>query len=340
MSNDKDQSSDNSDENDGNIEWTNRLAKELHKPVRRKFRKRRVFSPGVDVIWAADIADMSMFSKSNNGVKYILCIIDTFSKFGIMIPMKSKTAKETADAFKQLFEKKKLQCNKLWTDKGSEFINHQVKKVLNDYNVKIYTTENEEKSCIVERWIRTMKSIMYRYFTAARTRNYISVLQKMVLKYNNTVNRSIRCTPTQARMSTNYQAVFNSLYPKLKDAPKATFKIGDIVRIERKKGTFEKGFETNFTEELYKISEIRPTNPVTYKLVDLEDEEIIGSFYKENLQKSSQEVYFIEKILRRRVRNGIKEVYVKWSGYSPRFNSWLPEGEVIDTVKRRRAVSR
>ena len=320
----------------GGVEWTNQLAKELHKPIRRKFQKRRVFTPAVNWIWACDLADLSMYSRFNRGYKYILCVIDTFSKYGYMIPMKSKNAEETAKAFENLFKSEKDHPKFCWMDKGSEFWNKKVvENVMKKYGVKMYTTENEEKSCIVERWIRTMKSIMFRYFTAARTKNYISVLPKMVLKYNNSYHRSIKCTPTQAKIPVNYQSVFDSLYPPLKPPTKAVFKIGDVVRIVRKKGKFEKGFLPNFTEELFKVAEIRSTNPITYKLNDLEGETVIGSFYKQDLQKSTQNVYFIEKILKRRVRNGVKEVYVKWSGYSDRFNQWIPAGDVIDTKEQR-----
>ena len=327
---------DANDSSDDGVEWTNQLAKELHKPAIRKFRKLRVFTPAVNWIWACNLADLSMYSRSNKGFKYLLCVIDTFSKYGYIVPIKFKNAEETAKAFESLFKSEKNPPKFCWMDKGTEFWNKKViENVMKKYGVKMYTTENEEKSCIVERWIRTMKSIMFRYFTAARTRNYISVLPKMVLKYNNTYHRSIKCMPTQAKIPINYQSVFDSLYPKLDAPAKAVFKIGDVVRIVRKKGKFEKGFLPNYTEELFKVTEVRTTNPVTYKLEDLEGEAIIGTFYKQDLQKSTQNVYFIEKVLRRRVCNGVKEAYVKWSGYSDRFNQWIPASDVIDTKKQR-----
>ena len=120
------------------------------------------------------------------------------------------------------------------------------------------------------------------------------------------------------------------------EAPaKVVFKIGDAVRIVRKKGKFEKGFLPNYTEELFKVTEVCSTNPVTYKLEDMEGEAGIGTFYKQDLQKSTQNVYFLKKILRRRVRNGVREAYVKWSGYSDCFNQWILASDVIDTKKQR-----
>ena len=154
--------------------------------------------------------------------------------------MKLKNAEETAKAFESIFESEKNPPKFCWMDEGKEFWNEKVKRVMKKYGVEMYTTENEEKSCIVERWIRTMKAYMFRYFTAARTRNYVSVLPKMVAKYNNTIHRSIKCTPVQAKMPINYQKVFNSLYPPLDKPAKPVFKIGDIVRIAKKKKKFEK----------------------------------------------------------------------------------------------------
>lgn len=317
------------------ITWANEVANELHKSVRKNFRKRRVFTPSVDAIWAVDIADMKMYSRANRSYRYLLMIIDTFSKYGWIIPLKTKSGKAVADAFSKLF-KSGVKCNKIWCDRGGEFINHDVENVLKEYKVTVYHTENEEKSCIVERWIRTMKGIMYKYFTSARTRSYINVLDAMVDKYNHTRHRSIKQTPVEARDPHNYQSVFNALYPALPNKNlKPAFHISDRVRIARKKGTFEKGFQPNYTEELFEVSGIKKTDPITYKLKDLDGEDIQGTFYKENLVKSNQEVYYIDKILGKRTRNGIKEVRVSWSGYGNKFNQWIPESEVVNTKTTR-----
>ena len=141
------------------VEWTDDLTEELHKPVRKKFQKRIVFSKGVDEIWAADLVDMQYYARANKGYKYILMIIDIFSKYGWAIPLKTKTGLEVSKAFEDLWRKQKAP-EKLWTDKGKEFLNKPVKRVLEKYNVELYWTENEEKSCIVERWNRTIKRMM------------------------------------------------------------------------------------------------------------------------------------------------------------------------------------
>ena len=131
------------------IQWSNQLANELYKPVRRLFDKRIVFSKQVDDIWTADLVDLSAFSRSNKGYKYLLTVIDVFNKYGQIVPLKSKTGKEVAQAFRKLFLNG--HSSSLWTDKNTEFYNQQLKDVLTANNVMPYSTENEEKSSGVER---------------------------------------------------------------------------------------------------------------------------------------------------------------------------------------------
>ena len=120
--------------------------------------------------------------------------------------MKTKTGKEIAHASQKLFLNGRP--SRLWTDKGTEFYNQQLKAVLTAANVKLYSTENEEKSSVVERWNRTMKNIMWKYFTANSTQKYIDVLPSVVEKYNNTYHRAIKLTPSDARNPANYQQVY------------------------------------------------------------------------------------------------------------------------------------
>ena len=197
------------------IEWSNELADELHKPIRKKFKKRRVFAGGVDAIWTADLVDMQSFSKNNKGFKYILMIIDVFSKFGWAILLKTKTGLEVTKAFQHLWETQSPP-QKLWTDKGKEFYNRHMKELLKKNNVELYSTENEEKSSVVERWNRTIKRTMWKYFTANNTQNYIDVLAEIIEKYNNAYHRSIDSTPTLARKASNYQHVFKAIYGNVK----------------------------------------------------------------------------------------------------------------------------
>ena len=162
------------------------LAEELHKPVKRKFRKRQVLVTGIDKIWAADLADMKALSKENEGVNFLLLVIDTFSKYGWIVPLKNKKAQTIVKALKEIFKESGRRPNKLWTDKGTEFFNKDVRDL-----VYLYATENEEKSSIAERWIRTMKEKVFKYFTDNNTNKYIDVLPDLVEDYNNTFTHQL-----------------------------------------------------------------------------------------------------------------------------------------------------
>ena len=182
----------------------------------------------------------------------------------------------------------------IWSDKGSEYYNRQVKELLKDNNIKLYSTENEEKSSVVERWIGTMKQHMYKYFTANETTKYYDILDKLVENYNNTVHSSIKMTPVKASKVENELTVYKNLYPENDEkTKKAKFKVGDRVRIAKKKGKFEKGYTTRWTREIFVIEKVLNTNPVTYKINDLKCEEIKGKFKNKNYRLLSFRSFFI-----------------------------------------------
>lgn len=280
----------------------------------KHFRKRKVVVNGIDEIWAADLVDMQAFAKFNNGIKYLLTVIDVFSKYGWIVPLKSKTGVEVARAFNKIFKERKPE--KLWVDKGKEFYNKYVRVL----RVELYSTENEEKSCVVERWNRTMKEKMFKYFSANSTRKYINVIDEMVNDYNSTRHSSIKMTPVAASDKKNESAVWMNLYGS-EPAQKINFKfkVGDKVRITKKKSIFEKGYTPRWTEEVFTVSQVQYIDPPTYKITDNNGEEIQGTFYEQELQKTSQEVFRIEKVICKR---GSKSL-VKWLGYPETFNSWV-----------------
>ena len=297
------------------------LAEELHRPIKRKFEKRRVLVSGIDKIWAADLADMIAFKDYNQGYKFLLLVIDIFSKYGWIIPLRNKKGETVAEALKTIFKERKPE--KMWTDKGTEFKNDIVREL-----IEIYHTENVEKSSVVERWIRTMKEKMWKYFTDNNTYTYIDILPDLVRDYNNTKHSSIKMTPVEASKKKNELTVWRNLYPdrlKIHDInPK--FSVGDRVRISKKKAIFEKGYTTRWTEEIFTITKILNTKPVTYKIADLKGEEIKGSFYEPELQKTGQQVFRIEEVIKEEKNKSL----VKWKGYHEKFNSWVDNKDIVN----------
>ena len=132
------------------LDWSQQLAEGLHKPITRNFKKRRVISYGIDKIWAADLVEIQKYSKWNKGIKYLLMAIDVFSKYGWIVPLKDKKTESVSLSFDRIFKKSKRKPEKLWTDKGSEFISKHFKDFLKTHSIILYHTENEEKSSIVE----------------------------------------------------------------------------------------------------------------------------------------------------------------------------------------------
>jgi len=269
---------------------------------------------GIDKIWTADLIDMQAFADDNDGIKYLLTIIDVFSKYGWIVPLKQKTGIAVASALEKVFKERKPE--KLWVDKGKEFYNKNVQKL-----VTIYSTENEEKSSVIERWNRTMKERMFKYFSANSTRRYIDILDSLVDRYNNTKHSSTKMTPVEASKKFNEGKVFSNLYGDdiYDEIIEPKLKLGDLVRITKKKTIFDKGYMPRWTEEVFSISQVQHTDPPTYKITDTKGEEIQGSFYEQELQRTSQEIFRIEKVIKTRGNKSL----VKWFGYPDSFNSWV-----------------
>ena len=303
------------------ITWTTPLAEELHRPIRKHFTKRYVFVRNVDDIFGADLIDMRALSKQNKGYKYILMVEDIFSKYGWAVPLKTKTGIAVRDALKQIF--KQHVPKKLWTDAGWEFYNTEVKTLLKKHDITLYSTENEEKCSVIERWNRTIKTKLWKYFTANHTHKYIDVLDALIEKYNNTVNRAIGMTPTEARKPSNHGAVFRHLYFKKMaklGEKKPKFQIGDKVRLGVKKDLFEKSYIINWSDKIYTIKRVFATRPITYKVEDDKGVEHKGKFYEQDLQKTKVDEFRIQKVLKKTKNSAL----VRWMDYDSSYDSWIP----------------
>ena len=297
----------------------------LHKPIKHKFPTRRVIVSRIDDQWQADLVDMQSYKSQNNQHNYILTVIDIFSKFAWAIPIRKKTGEEVKKAFVTLF--KERIPSKIQTDKGLEFINKTTQDLFKKHKVHWFSTENETKAQVVERFNRTLKSKMWKYFTHTNSRKWIDILQALVHNYNNSFHRSIKMTPTEGSLKKNSSKVYKALFPSNQSYKgRFTFSIGDRVRISKKYKEFRKGYLPNFTTEIFIVSEILKTNPVTYRLKDLNGEELLGSFYEEEMSRYDSEIYEIEKVLKK----SKGKMLVKWRGYEK--PSWINEQDVQNST--------
>lgn len=311
--------------------WKKQLVKELLKPKLKRFPRRRVFSPSVDAIWSGDLLDIHQYARVNRNYNFILVLVDVFSKYAWARPLKNKEGISVAEAFEDIFDSSKRIPYRLWTDRGTEFYNQNVEKTLKKHKVQLYSTFNDPKSAIAERFIRTLRGKLESNFLLTQSTVWYDILPELISEYNNSRHRSISMTPKEASKLCNYQKVYDSLYKKTHVEGTPAFHIGDKVRISINKRLFEKGSTSNWSEEIFEISNIiRTTKPIVYRIKDLIDEEIEGSFYKEQLQKTHQSIYRIERVIRKRQKaNGTREALVKWAGYGDKFNSWMPAADII-----------
>ena len=256
------------------------LADELHKPVIKKFNRRKVYSQFKDNIWGVDLADMQSLSRKNKGIKYLLCAIDLYSKYAFVIPLKDKKGISIVNAFDKIIKQSNRKPNKIWVDQGGQFYNNVFKKWLSDNDIIMYSTYDEGKSVVAERFIRTLKNKLYKHMTATGKNVYYDVLDDIVSKYNNTKHRTIKMKPID--VGDNNKRVYVDEHNE-KDS---RFKVGDRVTISKFKNIFAKGYTPNWSKEIFIVDKINDTVPYTYNLKDLNDEEIIGSFYDRELQKT------------------------------------------------------
>lgn len=301
------------------------VVNELHKPARKNFKRRRILINGLDDLWQADLAEMGNYSKKNSNFNYILVVIDCFSKFVWARGIKNKSGPEVTRAMEDIFKESGRSCKNLNTDQGTEFYNVHFKNLMKKHKVNHYSTFSVKKAAIVERVIRTLKERLYKYFSLNGSYKWIDVLSDIVTAYNNTRHRTIGMKPSEVNKN-NEKIILNSTYRHIKVAAPRRYKVGDIVRISKNKHVFSKGYTPNWTTELFKIINVRITNPTTYLLEDMKGNPIRGCFYEEELQKTKHsDVYLVEKVLRKRGN----KVYVKWLGLNSSHNSWIEAEDII-----------
>ena len=210
---------------------------------------------------------MQSLSRKNEGIKYLLCVIDLYSKYAFVFPLKYKKGISIANAFNKIIKQSNKKPNKIWVDQGGEFYNNVFKKWLSDNDIITYSTYNEGKSVVAERFIRTLKNKLHKHMTANGKNVYYDVLDDVVNEYNNTKHNK-------------------RVYIDEHNEKDSRFKLGDRVRISIFKNIFAKGYTPNWSKEIFIVDKVNDTVPYTYNIKDLNDEEIIGSFYDKELQKT------------------------------------------------------
>ena len=309
------------------------LAYTLHKPRRRRFPTVPVVVGGLDDQWVADLVEVQPLAKYNRGLRYLLTVVDVLSKYAWVQPLKDKTGVALVKAFEKILKQGRRHPNRLQTDRGKEFYNRTFQRWLDEQGIHHFSTEGDAKASVVERFNRTLKERLYRYFTAANTLRFDDVLPELVQGYNATRHRSIGMAPQDVTWD-NEEAVWKRLYAKrLKSQKKPKFNVGDRVRLNKIHRTFEKGYLPGWTEEVFVVHRVIPGPVPTYKIHEWDDTPVQGTFYEEDLQKVHvSDVFRIEKVLKRQKDRWL----VKWKGWPDKYNSWIARGDVTSLQPRKK----
>lgn len=303
----------------------------LHKQPRHKFPRNRVVSSKPGEHMQADLVDLRMFASHNRGFKYLLTAIDVFSKFAFAVPLKNKSGEELLLAFSDLFEF--IRPENLQTDEGTEFMNRPVQQLFKDSFINHFVAKNKTVKCsVIERFNRTLKGRMFKYFTATGTRKYIDVLPKILQAYNESYHSSIKMRPIDVS-ETNQNIVYKNLFGcsgrrdmRVAKVEKPALEVGDSVRLKYARGAFDRGYHPYWKDEIMTICKIIKGQLPRYKVMN--DFGVVEQqlYYKHELQKVSKGRFRIEKVIKRDIKN--KRVFVKWLNYSEAHNSWIDQKAV------------
>lgn len=301
------------------------VIEELHRPARINFKRRRTIVKGLHDLFQADLVEMIPYASVNKGYRYILMVIDAFSKKLWARPIKRKTGEDVTKAMQEILSEsvpKNLQ-----TDQGKEFFNKPFKNLMDKHGINHYSTFSSMKASIVERCNRTIKNMMWKEFSLQGNFKWLDTLQDIVSRYNDTKHSTTGFKPSRVTKR-HEKRILERAFSHLKtiDPRKPKFAIGDSVRISKHRELFKKGYTPSWSNEIFKIRKVQFTNPRTYLLVDERKNDVLGGFYQEELQKVKHpDVFLVEKVLRRRGN----EVFVKWLGLDKTHNSWIMKHDIV-----------
>ena len=238
------------------------LEAKLHKPLIKKIKRRKVYTRFKDNIWAASLAEMGSLSSKNKNVKFLLCVIDVFTKYACVKPLKNEKGRTVLHAFIEIVNESNRKPNKLWVDQVRESYINFMQEWLDNNNILMFSTHNKDKLVISERFIRILKAKIYKKMTTNDIKSYLSYCNKLVDQYNNTYHHSINKKP----FNDDYSALTEKIETNLK-APK--FKVNGRVRITKYKNVFSKGYTENWSIEIFITDSVLKTDPWTYKIIDI-----------------------------------------------------------------------
>jgi hypothetical protein len=313
--------------------------------LHREYKRPRVYNPyyvrGRRKQVQADLIDVSKMRAANDGVTFLLVLIDIFTKRLWVYPLKRKLGELVDGALADWLGSIDRPPKVLMTDRGLEFTNGAVQQRLAAHGVEWQPANGTLKACIAERVNKTLQILIYKYLTENETMAYLDALPGLVRTYNNRGHRTLQgMTPAEAdRPESEHlvQAIFHQRYAKVARHRKSKlpFRVGDLVRLKtqakQKTSSSARAYAEQFHEEFYRIVRINRTLPIAlYYLKSLVTGDVLeGGAYANELQRQRGDVFKIDTVQRRRTRNGRRELFVRWKGFGPQYDEWIPEAAVV-----------
>ena len=348
-------------------EWLERQETySLFKRARKNFKRNTVPIVRIDYTWEADLGDLQKYSDENDGFKYFLLIIDTFSRYVWTVPMRSKSSKETTAAFETVF-KEGRSPDILRTDSGGEFKSFALKKILDEENILHFFAQGETKANFSERAIQSIKMILTKDIYERQNKEWVSRLPAITLGYNNSVHRSTGMAPSEINhdnedevrlkqylirtkknkkkkklIKTTLENNVKGKKTRKKVILKATekpfkFSPGDIVRVSYLKDLFTRAYDVNYSHELFRVVRaFRREGLPVYVIQDWDRDPVTGVFYEQELTLGAEPTdgtYKIEKVLKTRTVKGKKQAFVKFLGWHNKFNMWIDSASIKNPKK-------
>ena len=312
----------------------NQDAYSVRRQIHSKKKKPKIEVDRIYYLWDTDLADVSNLKKYNDNVQFLLIVIDTFSRYAWVTPLKDKKASTVLKAFKDIFSVERKPAL-IRSDRGTEYVNRYFKKFCKDEGITHIESISDHKAAFAESFIGKLKNIMYRYFESNQTYRYLEVLPHLIRAYNNRVHSALHgFAPSQINEETQYLLLQKNakMQSRTKVKKKKLLRIGDHVRLTYKRRPFRRGYAQKWTEEIFVISHryYRYGIPV-YKVQDYDGEQITGGFYASELQKidKDRDVFWkIEQVLKKKKVKGQTQLLVRWLGWPKKFDSWISESDL------------
>lgn len=284
-----------------------------------------------------DLIDIQKLSRWNDGVKYLLAAIDTFTRKAFVQPCKDKKAETVLSAFKIIFCELGSKIVTLVADRGSEMRNKEFVNFCRNNKIRFFHNYTSVHAAYVERFNRTFQNMLYKYLTEHETKRYLDVLQDIATSYNTRYHRMIGMSPNDAEHEKNQMSVALAMdryrsKSKLGVPINPKFKVGQLVRIALQKTVFHRGYNEQSNYEVFIIKSVKQKlGKPLYTLETYDKKELlVGGFYEHELTPVNSDIFRIEQVLKTRKKGGIVEHFVKWKGYDSKHNSWITSDDIAE----------